>query len=270
MTIRLPLLYFSIVVLIVALVVQLAQWKRASETESGLARKESTSIGTKHQKWSEQVSDAEERRRRLETQLLWSEPESLLPAVATLSEGLSISLVGVERLQERRGGDYVFHPLRLTFSGDYGAFASLLDVAERIEPAARIEEMRLYRRKRGAETLWLDLTLAAMHKGDEGGSDLKPVGVAGIFTVNRNPFAFVSPMPQSGIAAGRANDTPLPKLTGILWDDANPLSLWVDGGKTLSAGVGDTVSGVTILSIQSRKVVVTHGARQYEWGLWKP
>ena len=266
--IRLPLLYFSVMVLIVALVIQLAQWKHASETESGLARVASTSVGTKHHKWSEQVSDTEERQHRLEKQLLWREPESLLPAVAKLSEGLSISLVGVEGLQERRGGDYVLHPLQLAFSGDYGAFASLLDVAERIEPAVRIEEIRLYRRKRGADTLWLDLTLAAMRRNNGEGSDLKPVGATGHFVVNRNPFVFDSPMPQSSSAQGRANDTPFPKLTGILWDDESPIALFDDGDTRLSVSVGETVGAATVLAIEPQRVVVKRGTQQTALNLW--
>ena len=286
MTIRLPLLYyFSLIVLVVALVIQLAQWKHASETQSGLAQVENTRTNITHTEWREQVSDAEERQHRLETQLLWREPESLLPAVAKLSEGLSISLVGVEGLQERSGGDYGFYPLRLTFSGDYGTFASLLDVAEQLEPAVRIEEIRLYRRKRGADALWLDMTLAAMQKTVESDerrveSEKRKVAtnppppvaikiptIEGFF-VSRDPFAFVSPMPQSGGAPGRANDTPLPKLTGILWDDESPIALFDDGNTQLSAGVGEVIGGTTVLSIEPQEVVLKRDTQQTALNLW--
>ena len=50
-------------ILFVALVIQLARWKRAAETEKGLARVATVHIGTERQTWLEQVSDAEDKRR---------------------------------------------------------------------------------------------------------------------------------------------------------------------------------------------------------------
>ena len=164
MAIRLPLLWFSALILFVALVIQLARWKRAAETEKGLARVATVHIGTEHQTWLEQVSDAEEKQRRLEGQLLWRAPERLLPELGKISDRLSLSLLGVEELPEWRHGDYGSLPLQLTFSGNYSGFPAFLSVVERIVPAVRIEEVRLYRRKRGEDALWMGLTLAPMHK----------------------------------------------------------------------------------------------------------
>ena len=50
------------------------------------------------QTWLEQVSDAEDKRRRLEKRLLWRAPEMLLPELGKISDKLSLSLVGVEEL----------------------------------------------------------------------------------------------------------------------------------------------------------------------------
>ena len=164
MAIRLPLLWFCALILFVALVIQLARWKRAAETEKGLARVETAHIGTEHQTWLEKISDAEAKQRRLEGQLLWRAPEGLLPELGKISDQLSLSLLGVEELPEWRHGDYGSLPLQLTFSGNYSGFRAFLSVVERIVPAVRIEEVRLYRRKRQADALWISLTLSPMHK----------------------------------------------------------------------------------------------------------
>ena len=169
MAIRLPLLWFSALILFVALLIQLARWKHTVETEKGLARMETADIGTEHQTWLEQVSDAEAKRRRLEGQLLWRAPEMLLPELGKISDELSLSLLGVEELPEWRDGDYGSLPLQLTFAGNYSGFPAFLSAVERIDPAVRIEEVRLYRRKRDKDTLWMGLTLAPMHKTVEGG-----------------------------------------------------------------------------------------------------
>ena len=266
MAIRLPLLWFSVLILFVALVIQLARWKRTAETEKGLARVATVHIGTEHQTWLEKVSDAEDKRRRLEQQLLWRAPEGLLPELGKISDRLPLSLLGVEELPEWRHGDYGSLPLQLTFSGNYSGFPAFLSVVERIVPAVRIEEVRLYRRKRDKDTLWMSLTLSPMHKtveidGREVESEkeklttrhLPPVTIKmpaiQRFSVKRDPFAFDPSAAQSNGARRRLKKTPLPQLTGILWDDVNPISIF--GAR--SVGVGEVVAGATILSIQPRR-----------------
>jgi len=281
MAIRLPLLWFFALILFVALVIQLARWKRAAETEKGLARLETVHIGTEHQTWLEQLSDAEEKRRRLEGQLLWRAPEELLPELAKISDQLSLSLLGVEELPEWHHGDYGSLPLQLTFSGNYSGFPAFLSVVERIVPAVRIEEVRLYRRKRDKDTLWMSLTLAPMHKTVESGErrvesekqklttrHSPPVAIKmpaiRRFSVKRDPFAFDLPAPPSN-SARRLKETPLPQLTGILWDDVNPIAIF--GAR--SVGVGEVIAGATILSIQPQRVILMRGGQRHELELWE-
>ena len=281
MTIRLPLLWFSALILFVALVIQLARWNRAAEAEKGLARVATVHIGTEHQTWLEQVSDAEEKRRRLEKQLLWKAPEMLLPELGKTSDKLSLSLLGVEELPEWRRGDYGSLPLQLTFAGNYSGFPAFLSVVERVIPAVRIEEVRLYRRKRGEDALWMGLTLAPMHKTVESGErrvesekqklttrHLPPVTIKmpaiERFSVKRDPFAFAPSAPQSN-GTRRLKETPLPQLTGILWDDVNPIAIF--GARPV--GVGEVVAGATVLSIQPRRVILKRGGQRHELELWK-
>ena len=283
------LLYFLVFILFVALAIQLTRWKRATETEQDLARVETANISAAHQKWLERISDAEEKQRRLEKQLLWSEPERLLPALGKISDRLSLSLVGVEELREWRRGDYGSLPLQLTFSGNHSGFSTFLSVVERIVPTVRIEEVRLYQRKRQADTLWMSLTLAPMHKRDSGEgrainrpnregdsfnsplttshSPLVTIKMPAIqrFSVKCNPFAFDSTAPQSNSARRRVKETPLPQLTGILWDAVKPIAIF--GAQ--SARVGEVIAGATILSIQPQRVIVMRGTQQYELKLWK-
>ena len=234
MAIRLPLLWFSVLILFVALVIQLARWKRAAETEKGLARVATVHIGTEHKTWLEKVSDAEDKRRRLEGQLLWRAPEMLLPELGKISDELSLSLLGVEELPEWRDGDYGSLPLQLTFAGNYSGFPAFLSVVERIVPAVRIAEVRLYRRKRDKGTLWMSLTLSPTHKTVE--SDERKVEIENQkltanrpplvtikmptierFSVKRDPFAFAPSAPQSNGARQP------PQRDGLAATDGDPV-----------------------------------------------
>ena len=282
MAIRLPLLWFSALILFVALLIQLARWKHTVETEKGLARMETADIGTEHQTWLEQVSDAEAKRRRLEGQLLWRAPEMLLPELGKISDELSLSLLGVEELPEWRDGDYGSLPLQLTFAGNYSGFPAFLSVVERIVPAVRIAEVRLYRRKWGEDALRMSLTLSPTQKTVESDErrvesenrkltanrpPLVAIKMPTIerFSVKRDPFAFAPPAPQSNGARHRLKETPLPQLTGILWDDANPIAIF--GARPV--GVGEVVADATILSIQPRRVILMRGGQRHELELWK-
>ncbi len=284
MAIRLPLLWFSVLILFVALVIQLARWKRAAETEKekGLARVGTADVGTERQKWLEQVSDAEDRQRRLEAQLLWNGRETLLPQLGRLSQGLSLSLVGVEELPESHRGGYTFRPLHLSFTGDYAGFTTFLSVVERITPTVRIEEVRLYRRKREVDSTSMSLTLAPTHKTVESDErkvesekqkltanrpPLVAIKMPAIerFSVKRDPFAFAPSTPQSNGARRRLKETPLPQFAGILWDDVNPIAIF--GAR--SVGVGKVVAGATVLSIQPRRVILKRGGQRHELELWK-
>ena len=282
MTIRPPLVWFSALILFVALVIQLARWKRAAETEKGLARIATVHIGTEHQTWLEQLSDAEDKQRRLEGQLLWRAPEGLLPELGKISDQLSLSLLGVEELPEWRHGDYGSLPLQLTFAGNYSGFPAFLSVVERIVPAVRIAEVRLYRRKWGEDALRMSLTLSPTQKTVESDErrvesenrkltanrpPLVAIKMPTIerFSVKRDPFAFAPPAPQSNGARHRLKETPLPQLTGILWDDANPIAIF--GARPV--GVGEVVADATILSIQPRRVILMRGGQRHELELWK-
>ncbi len=282
------LLYFLVFILFAALVVQLAQWKRATATEKDLSstgHKSQTTdtASTVHQKWMKQVADAEEKRHRIEKQLLWREPDALLPELGKISDRLSPFLVGVEELREWHRGDYGALPIQLTLSGNYNGFITFLSVVERIVPTVRIEEVRLYRRKMQKDTLWMSLTLSPMHKRDSGEwrvmsgeqflnsplstshSPLIEMPAIRRFSVKRNPFVFDATAPQSITAKISVTESTLPQLTGILWDEANPIAIF--GAQT--ARVGDVIAGATIHSIGPQQVVVMRSTQQQKLKLWK-
>lgn len=261
---RPSLLWCLAFILLVTLVIQFARWKRTTAAKNDLARVATVHIRTEHQKRLKQVSDAQEKRRRLEQQFLWREPERLLPALGEISDRLSLSLVGLDELSERRHGNYGSVPLQLTFSGNHSGFSTFLSVVERIVPAVRIEEMRLYQPKRRADTLRLSLTLAPIHKVEKHHvSSVTTIELPAIerSSVISNPFQFTARSPP------RVNvpESSLPQLTGTLWSDVNPIAIL----DRQSARVGEVIAGATILSIQPQRVVVQRGTQRYELELWK-
>ena len=243
---------------------------------------ENALVKATHQQWIDRVADAEQIQRQLEEQLLWSDPDTLLPELGKISDKLSLSLVGVEELREWHRGDYGALPIQLTLSGNYNAFTTFLSVMERIVPMVRIEEVRLYRRKRQKGTVWMNLTFAPIHKRNSGEwrvmsgeqslnsplstshSPLIEMPVIRRISVKRNPFAFPAP-PQSNSAQSRVTETPLPQLTGILWDEVNPIAIF--GAQT--AREGDVIAGATILSIGPQQVIVKRGTQPHKLNLWK-
>ena len=270
------LLYFLVFILFASLVIQLAQWKRTAETEQVLVQGENDHIRDAHQKWTKRVADAEGKQRRLEKQLLWSDPEALLPKLGKISDRLSPFLVGVEELREWHRGDYGALPIQLTLSGNYNGFITFLSVVERIVPMVRIEEVRLYRRKRQEDTFRMSLTLAPMHKRDSGEqflnsprstsqSPLIEMPAIRRFSAKRNPFVFDATAPQSITAKISVTEKPLPHLTGILWDEANPIAIF--GAQT--ALVGGVIAGATVLSIEPQQVIIMRGAKSHKLKLWK-
>jgi hypothetical protein len=205
-----------------------------------------------------------------------------LPELGKISDQLSLSLLGVEELPEWRDGDYGSLPLQLTFAGNCSGFPAFLSVVERIDPAVRIAEVRLYRRKRDKDTLWMSLTLSPMHETVESDGrkvesekqkltanrpPLVTIKMPTIerFSVKRDPFAFAPPAPQSNGARRRLKETPLPQLTGILWDDVNSIAIF--GARPV--GVGEVIAGATVLSIQPRRVILMRGGQRHELELWK-
>ena len=277
------LLYFLVFVLFAALLIQLTQWKRTVETETKLAQGENGHVKAAHQKWIERVAEREEKQGRLEKQLLWVNPDALLPELGKISDRLSLSLVGVEELREWHRGDFGALPIQLTLSGNYNGFTTFLSVVERIVPMVRIEEVRLYRRKRRADTFRMSLTLAPMHKRDRGEwrvmsgeqfldsplstshSPLLEMPAIRRISAKRNPFAFDATAPQSNTAEIPVTETPLPQLTGILWDELNPIAIF--GAQ--SARVGDVIAGATILAIGPQQVIVMRDTQQHKLKLWK-
>ena len=258
MPVRPAFLWLLAFILFAALLIQTGRWKQATETENRLTRVETAEAATEHRKWLEQLSDAESKRRRLEKQLLWSGSDMLLPQLGTLSDGLALSLVGVEELPESRRGGYAFRPVHLSFTGDYAGFAGLLSAVERINPSVRIEELRLYRRKRGNDSLSMSLTLAPMHKPAESEtrhSRLVTIKMPAVhrLSVDRSPFAGAPAQERSN----NLEHAPSPRLTAVLWDDAHPVAM-LDGGE-----------GATILSIRPERVIVQDGPKRYALELWK-
>ena len=276
MMIRPPLLWVLVCMLFAALMIQLAQWKRAEDTESELVRAETTHIRATHQKWRERVDAAVERQQRLETQLLWKFPDSLLPELAKITDGVSLALVGVEALQQRRRGDYRFFGQQLTFSGDYGGFSELLSVVEGIIPTIRLDGVRVYYRKRQKESLWLSLTLSLMEKADASAGALiqMPTALPSDFAgVKRSPFHFskvlATPAPKTDGDRNPSKESPLPQLIGILWADEHPIAILRRGSRQQSVGVGEVIDGTTIISIEPQQVIVKRGLVQHHLKVWE-
>ena len=278
--VRSGLLVFIVFLLFAALVIQLFQWQHAVEMEQGLAQPQTAHIRTAHEKRLGQVADAEARLRQLETQLIWANPEQFLPALGTVADKLSLaqdlepsaSLVGVEELREWRRGDYGALPLKLTVSGNYTGFLTFLSVVERISPKVRIEEVRLYQRRRELTPLWMSLTLSPMYKVNTEDTVLKAATVPSLkrFMVARNPFVFDAPAVESKAMQPDDKAMPLPALTGILYNEANPIVILHHNDRRLSASVGEGIAGTTILSIHPQRVFVKRGTQRHELRLWHP
>ena len=277
---RSGLLVFIFFLLFIVLAIQFFRWQHAVETERDLARVETTHIRTAHAKRLKQVTDAEAKLRRLETQLIWNNPEQLLPALGTVSDRLSLadnlepsaSLVGVEELREWRRGDYGALPLQLTVSGNYTGFLTFLSVVEQISPKVRIEEVRLYQRKRQLTPMWMSLTLSPMYKVNPDATVLKTLSIPSVKPVMavRNPFVFDAPAVESMEEQPDVKEMPLPALTGILYNDVNPIAILNHGNRRLSVSAGEKIAGTAILSIHPQRVLVERGAQRHELRLWHP
>lgn len=278
--IRSGLLVFIVFLLFIVLVIQFFRWQHAVESERHLALVETAHIRTAYQKRLGQVADAEAKLRRLETQFIWQNPEQLLPALGTVSDKLSLaensetsaSLVGVEELREWRRGDYVAVPLQLTVSGNYTGFLTFLSVVEQISPKVRIEELRLYQRKRQLTPLWMSLTLSPMYKVDSADTGLKSPSIPSVKRAMavRNPFVFAAPVAESKAVQPDVTEMPLPALTGILYNDVNPIAILNHGNRRLSVSAGEVIAGTAILSIHPQRVLVERGAQRHELRLWHP
>ena len=278
--IRSGILVFIFFLLFVLLVIQFFRWQHAVETERDLARVETAHIRAAYKKRLGQVADAEADLRRLETKLVWNNPEQLLPALGTVSDRLSLaensetsaSLVGVEELREWRRDDYAALPLQLPVSGNYAGFLALVSVVERISPNVRIVEMRLYQRKRQLTPLWMNLTLSPLYKIDPADAVLESASIPSVKRVMavRNPFVFDTPVVEFKAVQPDVTEMPLPALTGILWNEVNPIAILNHKDKRLSASVGKDIAGTTIVSIHPQRVLVERGAQRHELRLWHP
>lgn len=278
--IRSGLLVLVVVILFAALMIQFFQWQHAVETEQDLARMETAHIRITHAKRLKQVTDALAELRGLETELIWNNPEQLLPALGTVSDKLSLaedsepfaSLVGVEELREWRRGEYAAIPLQLTVSGNYAGFLAFVSVVERISPKVRIEEMRLYQRKRQLTPLWMNLTLSPLYKIDPADAVLESASIPSVKPVMavRNPFVFAAPVAESKAVQSEVKEMPLPALTGILYNDVNPIAILNHGNRRLSVSAGEKIAGTAILSIHPQRVFVERGAQRHELRLWQP
>lgn len=278
--IRSGLLVFIFFLLFIVLVIQFFRWQHAVETERDLARVETAHIRAAYKKRLGQVANADAKLRRLETALVWNNPEQLLPALGTVSDRLSLaensepsaSLVGVEELREWRRGNYAAIPLQLTVSGNYAGFLAFVSVVERINPKVRIEEMRLYQRKRQLTPLWMNLTLSPLYKIDPADAVLESARVPSVKRVMavRNPFVFDTPAVEFKAVQSEVKEMPLPALTGILYNDVNSIAILNHGNRRLSVSAGEKIAGTTILSIHPQRVLVERGAQLHELRLWHP
>ena len=257
--IRTPLLWVLVVMLFVGLVIQLAQWNQANETTHNLAQTQTAQIRERHQKWRDKVDALENERQRLETQLLYREPNQLLPELTKVAAHGKVSLVGVETPSETHRQGYRSVPINMTFSGSYAGFTALLAVVEGIQPTPRIDAMRIYRRKR-QEGIWLSLTLSMMTRADAG-VWLQTPAIEKV-TRTRNPFdtlnVDVPPQPS------RDKQTALPQLIGILWDENNPLVILKHDGNRHTVPVGTVIAETTVVDIKPNSVTFQRNKKRYQ------
>lgn len=259
-------------ILFVALMIQLAQWKNARAIESGLVPNTTALLITKaeYQNWRKRLTEIQENRQRLETQLLFGDSDTLLPVLSKVTESVDVRLVGVEAQTPRRRNRYQFFPLSITVNANYSGVAEFLAVVERITPTVRIDELNL--KPNTAGDLSMRLTLTPVIKTDQTGTTLHLPDIER-FAIQRNPFfkgtrpgqktGPITPAPQPN------TPRPLPILTSILFDDTQPLAILSRDGIPHTVGVGDEIYGVRITQIHAHQVTVKRSTTPFTLSLWK-
>ena len=269
--VRKPILMAMIVVLFVGLVVQLSMWSSLQYEKPRGSVVDIPSITKEHQKWRRRIDRAQEKRRRLEDDMLWGQPDPLLGKLSKAANELSIKLVRSEQRPKKAFVDYQSFPLQLTFSGDYARFSTLLAVVEQISPPVRVDQLRLYRRQRYPGTL-MSLTVSPMLREDADSipTEIRLPTVAPV-RIERDAFAFdiseaaYQPQPHKDLP-----EIPLPRLTGILWEDKQPIAILTDHQmRPRSVGVGSVIATAKVVEIHPQAVVLVRGNETHELRLWE-
>ena len=269
--VRTPFLWGVVVILFLGLVVQWAIWRGVRAEEASLSDEEVNLTAQEHRRLIARIARTRKKLEPLERATLWGQPHRLLPSLGKLSTQLPVKLVGVEEFPPKRRSGYQSFPLRLTFSGDYEGFSGLIAVLEQIRPPIRTDSLRLYKRQQYPDTLWLSLIVAPMQQegGDDTATTVKIPSLTDI-EMRRNPFAFWTPgHPEPPpVAREQQKTTPLPKLTGILWNEQKPVAIFTDHRQQpLLAHVSEVVAGATVTEIQPQYVVLKRGELSHKLSL---
>ena len=270
--VRWQFLWGVVLVLFLVLVVQLAMWRESHEVKKHLSVKDFTSINQQHEQLRLQTDHGREKLQQLNTTMLWEQPELFLPRFSKAINELPVELVGVEELAQAPRAGYQSFPLRLTFSGDYAGFSALLSTVEQIAPPIRIDAMRIYQRQKYPSTLWMSLTVAPVYNEAVKTPTEIEIPVSAQLRIGRNPFAFdeVTDAPQP-ISNKKSTDPkmPLPKLTGILWSEKQPMAIFTDHlSRAYLAGVDEVVADAKVIAIHPQHVVLMQASVKHELGLF--
>jgi len=263
--IRTPFLWAVVVILGVGLWIQIAQWTKAKETAHGLEQGETDIIKKRYQKWQTTVNAAKQKQAQLESKLIYSEPNQMLPALTKIASSVDVSLIAVETPAETIKHGYTAMPITITFAGRFEGFTALIEAVEKVKPKPRIDYLRIYRRKRHDEVrLTLSLSMITRHGAGT------PIKIPPIETVKltTNPFNAVPKADEPTETPGQDKITPLPKLIAILWDNKNPIAIIKHDGRLNTVKSGAQVLGVTIVKIHPQQVTVERDGKQYKIPLW--
>ena len=192
------------------------------------------------------------------------------PELTKIASPLSISLIVVEMPAEKIKHGYTAMPITVTFEGRYQGFTALVAVIEGIQPAPKIDYLRIYRRKRTDEVR-LTLTLSMMTRRGAGKNIVMPP----IETVKLTTTPFVSVQKADKAKLDKTetpsqdSETPLPKLIAILWDEDKPIAILKHLGKRHTVGEGEQIAGATIIAIEPQQITLQRDGKQYQLKVWK-
>lgn len=85
----------------------------------------------------------------------------------------------------------------------------------------------------------------------------------------RNPFSLaMTDFP--GRAVGDKPTTALPILTGVIWDENNPIAILMDSNqRSYTAGKNGQVMSFKVVDIHSGRVLLEKAGKEYELKLWE-
>ncbi|MCZ6681232.1 MAG: hypothetical protein O7E52_28775 [Candidatus Poribacteria bacterium] len=272
--VRTPFLWGIVMILCIALAVQGGMWRNLREEKNSLSPKAAPPATQAYQRLATQIANSRKKLEPLERSTLWGTPHQIVPILAKITSRIpSIQLVGVEELPPKLRSGYQSFPQRLKFSGDYRGFSELLTVVEGIQPAVRIDEVRIYERQRYPETLWMSLTVAPMQRedADDRATEIE-IPPRSPVEVRRNPFEFWKDndaAPRTIVQSdATAPELPLPMLTGILWNEQKPIAVFTDHRRrSRLAHVDEVVAGATVTEIQPQYVVLKRDGIEHQLSL---